>query len=58
MGPVEVLVNNAGIFGVEDFFNIDDEEWLRYFQVNVMSVVRLCRALMPSMLETRLRPDY
>ena len=51
LGQVEVLVNNAGIFGVEDFFNIDDEEWLRYFQVNVMSGVRLCRALMPSMLE-------
>jgi len=52
LGPVEVLVNNAGIFGVEDFFEIADEEWLRYFQVNVMSVVRLCRALMPSMLES------
>jgi len=51
LGHVEVLVNNAGIFGVEDFFSIDDEEWLRYFQVNVMSTVRLCRALMPSMLE-------
>jgi len=51
LGQVEVLVNNAGIFGVEDFFSIDDEEWLRYFQVNVMSTVRLCRALLPSMLE-------
>ena len=51
LGQVEILVNNAGIFGVEDFFDIDDEEWLRYFQVNVMSTVRLCRALMPSMLE-------
>jgi NAD(P)-dependent dehydrogenase (short-subunit alcohol dehydrogenase family) len=51
LGQVEILVNNAGIFGVEDFFKIDDEEWLRYFQVNVMSGVRLCRALMPSMLE-------
>lgn len=51
LGPVEILVNNAGIFGVEDFFKIDDEEWLRYFQVNVMSVVRLCRALLPPMLE-------
>jgi NAD(P)-dependent dehydrogenase (short-subunit alcohol dehydrogenase family) len=49
--PVEVLINNAGIFGVEDFFEIDDEEWLRYFQVNIMSAVRLCRALMPSMLK-------
>jgi NAD(P)-dependent dehydrogenase (short-subunit alcohol dehydrogenase family) len=51
LGQVGVLVNNAGIFGVEDFFKIDDEEWLRYFQVNIMSSVRLCRALMPSMLE-------
>ena len=51
LGPVEILVNNAGIFGVEDFFETDDEVWLRYFQVNIMSAVRLCRALMPSMLE-------
>jgi NAD(P)-dependent dehydrogenase (short-subunit alcohol dehydrogenase family) len=51
LGQVEVLVNNAGIFGVEEFFKIDDDEWLRYFQVNVMSVVRLCRAILPLMLE-------
>ena len=51
LGPVEILVNNAGIFGAQDFFQIDDEEWLRYFQVNVMSAVRRCRALLPAMLE-------
>jgi NAD(P)-dependent dehydrogenase (short-subunit alcohol dehydrogenase family) len=51
-GAVDVLVNNAGIFGVEDFFKIDDEEWLRYFQVNIMSSVRLSRALMPAMLKS------
>jgi len=51
LGPVEILINNAGIFGVQDFFQIDDAEWLRYFQVNIMSAVRLCRALLPSMLE-------
>ena len=48
---VEILINNAGIFSVEDFFAIDDEEWLRYYQTNVLSAVRLCRALMPPMLE-------
>jgi NAD(P)-dependent dehydrogenase (short-subunit alcohol dehydrogenase family) len=48
---VEILVNNAGIFSVEDFFDIDDEEWLRYYQTNVLSAVRLCRALMSSMLK-------
>ncbi len=51
IGTVEVLINNAGIFGPQDFFEIDDDEWLRYFQVNIMSAVRLCRALMPAMLE-------
>ncbi len=51
LDPVEILVNNAGIFSVQDFFDIDDDEWLRYHQVNVMSAIRLCRALMPPMLE-------
>ena len=27
LGPVEILINNAGIFGVQDFFQIDDAEW-------------------------------
>ena len=48
---VDVLVNNAGIFSVADFFAVDDDEWLRYHQTNVLSVVRLCRALLPGMLE-------
>ncbi len=51
LGEVEILVNNAGIFGAQDFFEANDEDWLRYYQVNVMSVVRLCRALMPAMLK-------
>lgn len=51
LDDVDVLVNNVGIFSVGDFFAIDDEEWLRYFQTNVLSAVRLCRALMPPMLK-------
>lgn len=51
LGEVDVLVNNAGIFSVEDFFTLADEEWDRYYQINVMSLVRLCRGLMPGMLE-------
>nr|WP_217175528.1 SDR family oxidoreductase [Coraliomargarita akajimensis] len=50
-GPVDILVNNAGIFSVEDFFKLTDEDWLNYFQTNVLSAVRLCRALMPQMLD-------
>ncbi|KAJ3070903.1 hypothetical protein HK102_006563, partial [Quaeritorhiza haematococci] len=48
---LDVLVNNVGIFGVKDFWEIGDEEWERYFQVNVMSGVRLCRAFLKDMLD-------
>lgn len=51
IGVVDILINNAGIFSVEDFFTMPDEEWHRYYQTNVMSLVRLCRALLPGMLE-------
>ena len=52
IGEIDILINNAGIFSVEDFFEIDDEQWLKYFQVNVMSTVRVCRAFMPQMLKS------
>jgi NAD(P)-dependent dehydrogenase (short-subunit alcohol dehydrogenase family) len=50
-GEVDILINNAGIFEPKDFFEIPDAEWTRYFEVNVMSGVRLSRALMPAMLK-------
>ena len=40
----DILVNNLGIFGPRDFFDTPDEEWSRYFEVNVLSGVRLSRA--------------
>lgn len=49
-GEVDVLINNAGTFDVANFEDIDDEEWQRYFDVNVMSAVRLSRALLGPML--------
>ena len=51
IGPIDVLINNAGIFSSEDFFKLEDDVWLEYYQTNVMSMVRLCRSLMPGMLE-------
>jgi len=39
----DILVNNVGIFMPKNFFEIPDEEWEEYFQVNVMSGVRLSR---------------
>lgn len=46
---VDVLVNNLGIFEVRTFADIDDADWLRFFEVNVMSGIRLARAWLPGM---------
>ncbi|GAA2202786.1 MULTISPECIES: SDR family NAD(P)-dependent oxidoreductase [Streptomyces] len=48
---VDILVNNLGIFGATPPLEIDDAEWLRYFEVNVLSAVRLIRACLPRMRE-------
>jgi NAD(P)-dependent dehydrogenase (short-subunit alcohol dehydrogenase family) len=48
--PVDMLVNNVGIFELREFAEIRDEDWARFFEVNVMSGVRLSRALLPGML--------
>src|ERR1700731_1379838 len=47
---VDILVNNAGIFEPKDFFDIPDEDWTRFFEVNVMSGVRLSRGYLRGML--------
>ena len=46
---VDVLVNNLGIFEPKPFEEIPDADWLRFFEVNVMSGVRLSRAYLPRM---------
>ncbi|MQA83019.1 MAG: SDR family oxidoreductase [Streptosporangiales bacterium] len=48
---VDVLVNNLGIFGARPVLEIDDDEWRRYFEVNVLSGVRLTRGYLPRMIE-------
>lgn len=48
---VDVLVNNLGIFEPKPFEEIPDEDWLRFFEVNVMSGVRLTRCYLPKMRE-------
>lgn len=39
----DILINNLGIYRRQDFFDLPDEEWQRFFDVNVMSGVRLSR---------------
>lgn len=47
----DILVNNLGIFDPKPFAEIPDTEWLRFFEVNVMSGVRLSRHYLPGMLK-------
>lgn len=47
--PVDILVNNMGIFDPKPFEQIPDEDWQRFFDTNVMSGVRLSRAVLPGM---------
>ena len=46
---VEVLVNNLGIFEPKPFEEIPDDDWRRFFEVNVLSGVRLSRLYFPGM---------
>ena len=51
LADVDILVNNVGLFEVAPFDAVTDDAWQRYFDVNVMSGVRLSRRLLPGMLE-------
>ena len=48
---VDILVNNLGIYESKDFADLTDEDWKRFFDVNVVSGARLVRAYFPGMLE-------
>ncbi|MGO8819344.1 MAG: SDR family NAD(P)-dependent oxidoreductase [Terriglobia bacterium] len=47
----DILVNNLGIFEVKPFAEISDADWLRFFEVNVLSGVRLARHYLTGMRE-------
>ncbi|EPO1247669.1 SDR family NAD(P)-dependent oxidoreductase [Escherichia coli] len=47
----DVLVNNLGIFNDKDFFSVPDDEWMHFYNVNVLSGVRLARHYAPGMTE-------
>lgn len=50
LGEVDILVNNVGLFEVKPFTELTDDDWQLYFDINVMSGVRLSRQLLPGML--------
>ncbi|MGH8334231.1 MAG: SDR family NAD(P)-dependent oxidoreductase, partial [Pseudomonas sp.] len=47
----DMLVNNLGIFNDVDFFDAPDSEWTRFYEVNVISGVRLSRHYVPDMVK-------
>ena len=52
-GRVDILVNNVGVFAPVPFTDISDEAWQEIFDINVMSGVRLSRALVHGMVERK-----
>jgi len=48
---VDILINNVGIFEARPFAEISDADWLKFFEVNVLSGVRLSRCYLPGMLK-------
>lgn len=51
IGQVDILINNVGIFSSKSYEKTSDADWQDMFDVNVMSSVRLSRALLPKMIE-------
>jgi NAD(P)-dependent dehydrogenase (short-subunit alcohol dehydrogenase family) len=51
VGAADILVNNLGIFEPKPFEAITDDDWHRFFDVNVLSGIRLARAYLPAMVK-------
>jgi NAD(P)-dependent dehydrogenase (short-subunit alcohol dehydrogenase family) len=48
---VDILINNVGIFEPKDFSEITDEDWFKFYEVNVLSGIRLSRAYFDKMIQ-------
>jgi len=48
---VDILINNVGIFEPKEFVDISDADWMKFYEVNVLSGVRLSRVYFPKMLK-------
>ncbi|PHM74947.1 SDR family NAD(P)-dependent oxidoreductase [Xenorhabdus kozodoii] len=50
---IDILINNAGIFSPKPIFEISDNEWVNYFNINVLSGIRLASSYIPLMIRKR-----
>jgi 3-oxoacyl-[acyl-carrier protein] reductase len=53
VGPIDVLVNNVGVAYQGSFDEVSEQQWDELWQLNVMSYVRVTRAVLPGMRERR-----
>ena len=51
VGRPDVLVNNAALYGVQSYFELEDEDWLRSLQINLLAGAKLAQLFLPAMLE-------
>ncbi|KTD64285.1 SDR family NAD(P)-dependent oxidoreductase [Legionella spiritensis] len=47
----EIVINNLGIYEPQSFLDITDQQWQHFFEINVMSGVRMSRAFLPEMIQ-------
>jgi len=52
-GRVDVLVNNAGVYPMQSFLEMEYSQWREIFEINTDSIFHLCRAFVPGMVERR-----
>jgi 3-oxoacyl-[acyl-carrier protein] reductase len=52
-GPVDVLVNCAGIYRIGPFTEVDPASWERLLRINLTGTYLTCRAVLPRMMERR-----
>ncbi len=50
-GPVDILVNNAAVFRMDDWDNLDAAAWIDQYDKNVASIVRVVKHILPPMRE-------
>ncbi|NJD05701.1 MAG: SDR family oxidoreductase [Methylococcaceae bacterium] len=53
LGPVDILINNAGISQIKPFLELTDDDWETMLSTNLLGAVRCCRQAIPGMLTRR-----
>ncbi|MEW8972025.1 3-ketoacyl-ACP reductase [Mesobacillus jeotgali] len=53
LGPIDILINNAGIAKFGGFLDLEPQEWEKIIQVNLMGTYYVTRAVLPGMMERK-----